>query len=45
MLKIRNLELNLSENKFFLYNNLENKLFASIQMIVPKIKIAITKIF
>ena len=46
---IKNFELNLSKNEFFLRlfvdNNFENRLFASIQMIIPKVKIAIIKIF
>jgi hypothetical protein len=46
---IKNLKLNLSKNafflKFFVNNNFEKRLFTSAQMIIPKVKIAIIKIF
>ena len=46
---IKKFELNLPKKEFFLklfvINNFENRLFASIQMIIPKVKIAIIKIF
>ena len=46
---MKNFELNLSKNEFFfkifVNNNFENKLFASTQIIIPRIKIDIIKTF
>ena len=49
MFKISNLKFNFSKKEkilvFFLFSNFENRLLASTQMIIPRIKIEKMKIY